>query len=185
MKLLDTLNIFFSRLDKKRFYTYIIIYSVICALAIAIMIYYYYSSTRELQKKIRGLNDSREEVLEILEKAVLIKQQQTIVEEMLAKDPNFKIQGTFERILANRNLLNKRPNPGEVSVTDLEDNYRRNELSVKLDDMTMQELTQLLEDIEKNPRIATEKLDISRSKNNPKTIEVSLTISTLLPKVET
>lgn len=185
MKLLDTLNTFFSKLDKKRFYTYITIYSVICGLAIAIMIYYYYSSTGELQKRIRGLNDSREEVLEILEKAVLIKQQQTIVEEMLAKDPNFKIQGTFERILSNRNLLNKRQSPGEVSVTDLEDNYRRNELSVKLDDMTMQELTQLLEDIEKNPRIATEKLDISRSKKNPKTIEVSLTISTLLPKVET
>jgi hypothetical protein len=185
MKLLDTLNIFFSKLDKKTFYTYTIVYSVTCGLLIVVMIYYYYSTTGELHKKIRGLNSSREEVLEILEKNVLIKQQQTIVEEMLAKDPNFKIQGTFGKIVANRNLLKKQQGGGEISTTDLEDNYRRNELSVKFDDMTMQELTQLLEDIEKNPRIATEKLDISRSKKNAKTIEVSLTISTLLPKVET
>ena len=51
--------------------------------------------------------------------------------------------------------------------------------------MTMQELTKLLEEIEQNPRIATERLEITNSKKKPKTIEVALTISTLLPKVET
>ena len=183
MKLLDSINNFFINLDQKSFYTYLIVYSVLCVLLMAGIIYYYYSTTGDLQKKIRNLNTSREEVLEILEKNAVIKQQQVIVEEMLAKDPNFKIQGTFEKILTKLNMLDKRENPGEISAADVEDNYRKNELSVKFDKITMQELTRLLEEIEKNPRIATEKLDITRSKKNP-TIEVSLTISTLLPKAE-
>jgi len=48
----------------------------------------------------------------------------------------------------------------------------------------MHELTRLLEEIEQNPRVATERLEITKSIKKPKTIEVNLTISTLLPKIE-
>ena len=48
----------------------------------------------------------------------------------------------------------------------------------------MKEFTELLQEIEQNSRIATNRLEITKSKKKPKTIEVSLTISTLLPKIE-
>lgn len=59
---------------------------------------------------------------------------------------------------------------------------KKNELTAKFENMSMQDLTHLLEELEKNPRIATERLEITKKQ---KTIDVGLTISTLLPKTET
>jgi hypothetical protein len=47
----------------------------------------------------------------------------------------------------------------------------------------MKDITLLLEKIEQNPRIAMNRLEITKIKEKPM-IAVSLTISTLLPKIE-
>jgi hypothetical protein len=184
MKFLDPVNTFINKLDQKTFYIYMIAYSVGCLILCALMVFYYYSAIGLLEKKIKNINAYREEVQEIFEKYAVVKQQQTIVEEMLAKDPNFKIAETFGKFLSELNLAEKEDPRREINTTDLEENYRRIELSSKFNDMTMQELTLLLEKLEQNPRIATNRLEITKSTKKPKTIEVSLTISTLLPKTE-
>lgn len=160
-----------------------IIYGAICTVLCVLIIFYYYSSISSLQKKIKNINASREEVLAILEKHQLIKQQQAIVEEILSKDPNFKIAGTFEKLLQELNLTDKKV-ADTINTIDLEENYRRSELTTNFEGMTMQELTMLLEKIEQNPRIATNRLEITKSKKKPKSIDVVLSISTLLPKIE-
>lgn len=159
------------------------IYGATCFILSVLIIIYYYSSMNALQKKIKNIDAHRDEVHEILEKYALIKQQQLIVEEVLAKDPLFKISGAFAKLLTDLNLTDKKVSE-DLSIIDLEGNYRKTELNAKFTDMTMQELTVLLERLEQNPRVATNRLEITKSKKNPKTIEVSLTISTLLPKIE-
>ena len=106
-----------------------------------------------------------------------------MVEETLAKDTDFKIGGYFKNLLTKLNLRDKEI-AEETSTSDLEENYRKSELNAKFEDMTMKELTELLQEIEHNSRIAMERLEITKSKKQPKTIEVNLTISTLLPKIE-
>jgi hypothetical protein len=184
MKFLEPISTFINKTDSKKFYTYMIIYGAVCLILCVLIIIYYYSSIGALQKKMKNINASREEVLSILEKHQLIKQQQSIVEEILAKDPNFKIAGTFEKLLQELNLTDKKV-AETINTTDLEENYRKSELTANFEGMTMQELTTLLEKIEQNPRIATNRLDIVKSKKKPKTIDVVLSISTLLPKIET
>lgn len=184
MKFLEPVILFINKLDLKTFYLYLIGYAVGCFSICVLMIFYYYSSVSALQKKIKNLASYREEIHEIMEKNAIIKQQQTIVEEMLAKDPNFKIAETFGKFLAELQITNKEKLPRDINTTDLEENYRKIELSAKFEDITMRDLTLLLEKIEQNPRIATNRLEITKSKKKPKTIEVSLTISTLLPKTE-
>lgn len=184
MKFLEPVRSFINKLDLKTFYIYLIGYSVGCIILSVLIIFYYYRSVGLLQKKIKNIESYKEEVQEILEKNALIKQQQVIVEEMLTKDPNFKIAETFGKFLAELNLTEKEDERREINITDLEENYRKIELSAKFEDMTMRDLTLLLEKIEQNPRIATNRLEITKSKKKPKTIEVSLTISTLLPKIE-
>ena len=49
--------------------------------------------------------------------------------------------------------------------------------------MNMKELTELLQAIEQNPRISTKRLEIIKAKKDSKTIDVQITITTLLPKV--
>ncbi len=182
MMFLDPIKNFINKIDVKTFQYYALGYCAACLVLSGLIIVYYYSSISSLKKEIRTLNVSRSQVVELLEEFEKIKQQQVAVEEILAKDPNFKIQGEFGDLIKNLKLKDKEAPEEILNTIDFEDNYRKNELSVKFDGMTMQELTKLLEEIEQNPRIATERLEITRSKN--KTIDVALTISTLLPKIE-
>jgi hypothetical protein len=155
-----------------------------CLLLFGLIIFYFYSSTNSLQKKIKNINASREdEVRVILETAAHVKQQQIIIEEILSKDMDFKIAGYFEDLLTKLGIRDKKVS-SEATTTDRDDNYRKSELSAKFEDMSMKDLTELLQELEQKPRIATERLEITKSKKKPKTIEVNLTISTLLPKVE-
>jgi len=186
MILLEQIKAFISTIETKTFYHYILGYIVACAILFGVTIFYYYRSTNTLYRHIRNINNSREQVLVILEDAARVKQQQTAVEDILSKDIDFKIGGYLIGLLApeNLNLKNKVVKIGEVTPTDLDNKYRKTELSTQFEDMTMQELTMLLEALEKKQRIVTERLEITKSKKKPKTIEVSLTISTLLPKLE-
>ena len=183
MMLLEPIKVFINKTDSKTFFYYIIGYLAGCTLLFALFIFYYYSSIGTLQKKIKNINGAREEALMILEKAALVQQQRLMVEETLAKDTDFKIGGYFKNLLVKLNLKDKEV-AEETSTTDLEENYRKSELNAKFEDMTMKELTELLQEIEQNSRIATNRIEITKSKKKPKTIEVNLSISTLLPKIE-
>ncbi len=183
MMLLEPIKTFFNKTDSKTFSYYIIGYLAACLLLFILIIFYYYSSTNALQKKIKNLNSTREEVLVILENAALVQQQRLMVEETLAKDTDFKIGGYFKNLLIKLNLKDKEV-AEETSTSDLEENYRKSELSAKFEDLSMKEFTELLQEIEQNSRIATNRIEITKSKKKPKTIEASLTISTLLPKIE-
>lgn len=180
---LEPIKNLLNKMDSKTFLYSLIGYLGACTLLFTLMIFYYYSSIHSLQKKIKSLNSTREEVLAILETAELVKQQRLMVEETLAKDTDFKIGGYFKNLLIKLNLKDKEI-AEETSTADLEENYRKSELNAKFEDMTMKELTELLQEIEHNSRIAMERLEITKSKKQPKTIEVNLTISTLLPKIE-
>ncbi|HSC24915.1 MAG TPA: hypothetical protein VLB80_01700 [Candidatus Babeliales bacterium] len=184
MMFLEPIKVFINKTDSKKFFNYIIGYLVVCVLLFTLGIFYYYKSISALQKKIKNINSLREEeVLAILETAVLVKQQRSMVEETLAKDVDFKIAGYFKNLLVKLAIKDKEV-AEETSTIDLEENYRKSELNAKFENMTMKELTGLLQEIEQNSRIAANRIEITRSKKKPKTIDVSLTISTLLPKIE-
>lgn len=186
MIIIEKIRTFFDSTETKTFYQYMIGYGVACLLLFVVIIYYFYSNTSALQKKIKSLNRAREEeVRTILESAQSIEQQRATVEAILSQIPDFKIAGYFKDLLTKLNLKNKEIQEAEsTSVTDREDNYRETELNAKFEDMSMKELTELLQSIEQNPRISTKRLEITKSKKKPKTIEVQITITTLLPKIE-
>lgn len=182
MAVLEQIKTFINSIETKTFYYYIYGYIIACTLLFGITIFYYYRSTNALYKKIKNINISRETVLEILEEAARVQQQQTIVEDILSKDIDFKIAGYFIKLLKELHIVETKI--GEVIPTDIDNKYRKTELTAQFEDMTMQELTSLLQALEKKQRIVTERLEITKSKKKPKTIEVSLTISTLLPRLE-
>ena len=186
MVFVEKIRAFFDSTETKTFYQYMIGYGVGCLLLFGIIIYYFYSTTNLLQKKIKTVNKARtEEVLTILESAQSIEQQRATVEAILSQIPDFKIAGYFKDLLIKLNLKNKEIQEAEsTSTTDREDNYRETELNAKFEDMSMKELTELLQAIEQNPRISTKRLEITKAKKKPKTIEVQITITTLLPKIE-
>ncbi len=185
MTFLDSVRKTIEGIETKTFYQYVIGYLVACLLLSALLVFYYYRSTGQFYKKIKTLNTTREEEIRvILEEAALVKQQQTAVEEILAQDPDFKIAGYFKDLLIKLNIKDKEV-AEETTTTEQEENYRKSELNARFEDMTMKELTELLQELEQKSRIATQRLEITKSKKKPKTIEVNISISTLLPKIET
>jgi len=186
MPLLENIKIFFDKVETKKFYYLIGGYGAVCSLFLGIIIYYYYSNSFLLQKKIRYLNNEREEKVQtILETAQSIEQQRAAVEAILSQNPDFKIAGYFKDLLYKLNIHHKEIQEAETtSTTDRDDNYRESELNAKFEDMSMKELTEMLQALEQNARISTKRLEITKSKKRPKTIDVQIAITTLLPKIE-
>lgn len=182
MAFLEQIRLFFDTLETKTFYTYATIFFAICITLNGVIIFYYYSSIGALQRDIKKLNSERSErVLTILQQDEQVKQQRHVVDETLSKDPNFKLEGEFKALLATWKLTDKISGTINITTVEREDNYREVELSTNFEDIKMKEVLELLEALEKDPRIATKRLEITVSTKKPKTVEVQITITTLLP----
>lgn len=172
---------FVNTLEPKKLYNIMGAF-LLCILSLTIFVMiYYYQSVHFLLQKIDAINDSRTEIATILNKAQQTKQQQIAVDQMLAEDPNFKIGDYCEKTLGKFQLNNK----GKCSVTESterEDNYLETRLTIELIDMSMKELAELLQELEKSPRIFTKELEINKSKKSQHAIDVKLVIGTLQPK---
>ena len=185
MVIFDKIRTYFESLEAKTFYYYIAGYLSLCFVLFGVLIFYYYKNANQLQRTIKRLNTARkDDVRTILEAAESIEQQRAAVESVLSQNPDFKIAGYFKDLLTKLNLKNKEIQEAETTTTtEREDHYRETELNSKFENMTMKELTELLQAIEQNPRISTRRLDITKTRRDSKTIEVLITITTLLPKV--
>src|SRR5277367_2361067 len=105
MVLFEKIRIFFDALETKTFYYYVIGYLFLCLLLSGSLVFYYYRNVNNLQRQIKRLNITREEnIRTILESAKSIEQQRLAVEEILSKNPDFKIAGYFKNLLTQLNL---------------------------------------------------------------------------------
>jgi hypothetical protein len=184
MKFLEPIRTFIESTETKTFYYYIIGYLSAITVACGLIIFFYFSQTNTLKRQIKRINNEREnEVLTILETAMIVDQQRKAVDAILLTDTDFKIAGYFKNLLIKLNIKDKEV-AEETSTTDREDNYRESELNAKFEDMNMKELTELLQELEQEARITTKRLEITKSKKKAKAIEAQITIATLLPKTE-
>ncbi len=184
MTVIEQIKSFFESLETKDFYKYIGIFLAACSLIGGGVVFQYYRKVSSLKKHIAEINEYREDdVRVILQQALQVKQQRAEVDTILSEDVDFKIGGYFKDLLDKLKLTEKKVSE-ETSQVDREDNYRESELNAKFEDMNMQQLTELLQELERNKRISTKQLDITKSKKKADTLEVQITIGTLLPITE-
>ncbi len=171
-----------QHLDQRKFYSYCggFIGSV-ATLSILILILYYRSASQTIAQ-IEVINGDRERVQKLLTEYLQVQKQKLEVHKMIEQDEYFNILEYFQLTLAKIGLDN---HVGETKSarTEREDNYAEEDLKAQLTDMTMKQLTELLQEIEKNRRLFFKELEITKSKKRPNTIEISLTIATLIKKV--
>ena len=185
MAWLEKLQSWIQNLDEKRFYQYTVGCMAFLALSTFGLMFYYYRATHSYYQKAIQINESRDQVKVLLDKMQHVKQQQRRVDELIAQDENFKIAGYFEDLIASNHLAQKKASKIEVTSPAHEGKYQESILNAKFAAITMQDLTQLLQDIEQTKRVYIKELDIVASKRTPQTIDVALTIATLEPKQET
>jgi hypothetical protein len=187
MKLADKLFDFIKSLDEKEFkkYTYIAI-TIIIVIA-GFITYRHFTKVASLQNELKKLNISRQEAQVILSKELEIKKQNEIVDEILKKDRSFKIRQYFDSVVSKMGLEKSIKTDPETSTSELEtlrtQGYMEVKIEAKFTEINTKQLAELLDEFEKNERIYTKSLEITKSNRTP-TIDVDIVIATLQPKTE-
>ena len=169
---------FLQESEKKELYRYFGFSIAIIAVLMALFFYWYSGKIESLQKSIKNTNQARAETKKILQQHNLVMQQQDEVNTILEKDKNFIIADYFNTLIENLHLTVYNSKTPNVSVENLNNGYIEEKLDAGFTNMNMQQLCQLLDKIERNERIYTKELAITKALKSP-TIDVTLTIATL------
>jgi len=183
MILFEYIQNFIDRLEERRFYQYLAITSSTIVVLIISMLIYYYKSVHSLQRQIETINEQRELIRRLVNKYEQVKKQREAVDITLTEGKGFKLGGYFNSLLSSLNLIDRRASRDEHAHTDPTSSYREIILKTKLAGLNMKELCELLNEVAQNPQVYTKELEITQSKKMPKTIDVTLAIATLEPKV--
>ena len=171
----------FDRLGMREFQRLAAIMLGIVALLTGVILFWQYRSVSSLVHKIDMVNEERDTIRTILEQAQLVGQEQARVNKILSENPNFKIGGYFKEIVTRLRLAGKQVTESK-SDAERDENYRERTLTASFNDMNMRELVELVDELGKNERIYTKELQINKSKRTPGTLEVTITIGTVMAK---
>ncbi len=184
MELVNRLRLAIEGFERKDFYKYLIIIMTLVVLFMGLTIYWHYSSMGDLRTRINDVNDTREkQVRSLLKRMNNVKQQRGRVKDILAKEQNFKIAGYFNDLLTQQGLLDYRTEES-TSEVDMSNDNTEISLRERFSGITMKQLCELLDALEKKERIYAKNLEISKSVKMPETIDVNMTIATLQPQMK-
>jgi len=184
MEFLNKIRDFVQDLEEKDFYKYLGITLLVFVAILSFMVYRYYSNVnyyKDLIEGGEGINEQREELVNILKRSAVVKRQKKEVDEILKKEEDFKIIGYFNDLLKKLKLSSYKKDEN-VMQKELDENYKMSELNARLVSMDMKQLCELLKELEDKKRINIKSLEIKRSQKKKGAIDVDIIISTLLPK---
>jgi uncharacterized protein YneF (UPF0154 family) len=183
MKYFDKLKAKLDTLDEKQLYTYVLGLLGTLLLLTLLVMFYYYRSARSIKRQLKDLNTIRStQVRQILTKAERLQKQKEKLDALLAEKPDFKLTEYLEEVLSKLNLSERKDISQAPRTVELDDKYTENILEFTMNDINMKQLVDFLASIEENRRVYTKKLEITKSKTTPNSLEVHITIATLFPK---
>lgn len=185
MSMLIRFKNFVDELESKIYYRYL---AAVLGIFTALLVMFFYLHNRKvnsLEQELRKVNRERQQARELLEKHTIVQQQKLEVDEILSQDKTFKIKEYFSQAASELNLGNKLAKDTEISEPqDLENGYSEIKLDASFTKLTMKELSELLYKIETSRRIYTKELVITQAPDS-RTIDVTMVIATLQPRLET
>lgn len=181
LQMLLSIRSWFESLDQKTFRNYALgAGGGLLVLSIGIM-YYNYRSVSTLIQALDDVNSERKKVKTILIDAKQVQKKQETVRKMLDENLSFKINQYLTQVLETLHLSNK-SEPLTSGTRDIDDKHRETSVTVILNGMSMKEVTQLLQELEKKEKIYIKELSIERDKKRAETVKVIISIGTLEPK---
>ncbi len=182
MEFLKKIITYIQQLSQKNFYMYSGIFVGGLTILTLLLIIRYYSNAQYLVDQSETINSQRERVQQLLTDAQQVQKQKAEVNKMIEQDEDFNILAYLQTTLAQHGLAHNIVIINPVGRIDREDNYLEEEVKAQLNELNMKQLTELLQAIEQNKRIYSKELEIVKSKKRPNTIEISITIATLIKK---
>ncbi len=183
MSFILSIKSFFDRMDRKTFTQYVLGGFALLLIIASILLFNFYRKTNALRIKIDDINELREQVRDVLSKASLLQQKRLEVKEVLEEEADFKIAGYVRDILLKDLGLQASSDISPIQE-DRPGEYKETILTFSIENISMQQVTELLQTIYKKRRIYIKNLDIIRSKKNRDAVDITLTIATLHFKTE-
>lgn len=147
--------------------------------------WFYYRTINRIYTDIELINEQRSDIKKILGRAQRVSYQKKEVDKLLAQDKNFKIKGYLQTILTQLNLWDKKTDMSGIQFVDDKDGYITDTIKLELATISMKDLTELLQVLEKNPRLYLKNVEIKKSKKtNGTTLDAIIGIATLQPIVK-
>ncbi|MEX0671784.1 MAG: hypothetical protein WD068_00340 [Candidatus Babeliales bacterium] len=183
MDVLVKVREFITNLDEQKFYIYTGIFIGVITLLFSIIIYRTFSTIDELKYRIESINEYRQEAQQIMARFADVKRQRAKVNEILTQDRRFKITNYFDTLIDNLGMRQNLPNEPKVVEQDLDKQYKEVYITPALKHVNMRQFSQLLQDIEESERVYVKKIDIAKAQTRPPSIDVTITIATLQPRI--
>lgn len=168
---------FFKQLDTRE--TYQVIGGIVACLIlfVGIFFYRYYSLVYGLQRQMVRVNQQRLVAQQLLASYDEVVQQQHRVEEILKRDPNFKLKQFFIDTLQKLGLTPRLVRDPEVASQALVTDYIEITMDVRLAAITMQQLVELLHGIEQSERVYIKEMKITAVPQK-QALDVALVVAT-------
>lgn len=157
-------------------------FGVVLVFVAALFAYYYYAVSG-LERKMRRVNQQREEARVILQEHALVQKQRAEVDAILAKEKDFRIAQYFPSIVSELGLTKDVSKEPATTQHDLNNGYSETQLDAGFKELDMKQVAELLYKIEQNDRVYTKNIMILKPPKASK-LDVTLTIATLQPKTE-
>lgn len=178
MNVLEKITHLLLSKEQEDFYKYVGGYLIGLFIACSIIVGYYFSAASGLKTSLNSLYKTQQESRHLLEKVKVIEKQKDSVDTLLDTEKNFKIKNYFDELVRTLNLAPHQRKEAEVTEEEiLKNQYSEIKLSAQLYGISMKQLCQLLETLEKKERLYTK--DLAITKGRGPTIDISITIGTL------
>ncbi len=181
MEALTKLKNFIKNLEDKEFYTYLFGFLGALAVVSGLLIYWHQRNVNYWYHQLNDLKKQRLETQKLLTEHQLFERDRLAVNEILSNDTGFKIVDYYNNLVSKLKLkpFQAKETLAEPTTEQLEDGAKERTLTVSFNNLTMQQVTEILAAIEDSPRVYAKKLIIDKvNKDKPK-LNVTIEIATI------
>ncbi len=178
MELLDKFRDFISNLEDTDFYKYLGAFFGVFALLLCLLFYIHYSKVNKYFAELKKADAMRLQTKKLLGDYKAVNAQREKVEDILAKDRNFRIGEAYQTIVQRSGLSSR----AELSAPTSGESFSGKTevvISSHFSSLTMKQVTDLLQAIAQVPQLYVK--DLVLKKTPSQTVDVDITVATLVP----
>lgn len=173
---------FFDELDERQLSYYFLGGIVLFVLVVFGLFYIHRGRVVKLQREFAIISNYRRRARPLLERYAVVEQRKRQVDEVLERDKDFRIKQYFSQVVAELNLTPYIQREEVLPAYDLRNGYSEIKLVATISGINMQQLVSLVYSIEKNNRLYTKELSMTKS-TQTSALDVTLVIATLQSQV--
>ncbi len=180
MEIFDSFRDVIKYSDDRELYKYLGIFLGILCVLFGLLMYFHYSRVSWHTGQLKKLDKWRIQTRHILRDSKLVKAQQQQVEEILAKNKDFRIGEAYQSILSKGRLSSKFVDQSAPTSGDSISGKTEVQITSNLRGLSMKEVTDFLMLIAQVPQLYTNDITIKKTPGRS-TVDIDISVATLEP----